>query len=305
MTSTTQTPFIPSLFTPSRVPSSTEILNLLRSSTPNTITLIAIGPLTTYATAAALDPTTFLRAKDLLVMGGALNIPGNITPVAEFNCIADPLAAARLYALTSPSPASTMPPSTDADEALPDYPPPSSLPADRLKIVLFPLDITTPHTLTRSDVTAATQNLIAKGSPLAEWVDAFLEATFQKTESLYHGHGGAETFMCLHDIVTAWFALDPTNPGWRIDSDVDVRVETQGQWTRGMHIVDHRGMKMLKEEVRRELEGEGGAEDEADRPGDCGHWLSSRKGNRVGVCVGTPGERALAPLMMEKIFGRG
>lgn len=315
-TSTHSSP--PSLFIPSHEPSTHEILSLLRANPPNTITLIAIGPLTNFATAAALDPLTFLRAKQLLVMGGTLQEPGNITPVAEFNCIADPLAAARVYALTSPNPASTMPPSEPsppsfraADIAntavLADYPAPAALGKERLKLVLFPLDITTRHTLTRADVTAATADLIRRGSPLAEWTAAFLEATFQKSESLYHGHGGPDTYMCLHDPLPFWYVLDSqSSAGWEVDRELDVRVETQGQWTRGMHVVDRRGMKMLKEEVRRDLENEGGqaeADDLAEVSGDSGGWLSRKRGNRVDVCTRTPGGRALAPLMMRTIFG--
>ena len=37
-------------------------------------------------------------------MGGALSKPGNITPLAEFNIYADAVAAARVFALTSPIP---------------------------------------------------------------------------------------------------------------------------------------------------------------------------------------------------------
>ena len=303
----------PSLFAPSHSPSPTAILDLLRANPPQTITLIAIGPLTNFATAAAQDPTTFLRAKSLLVMGGAINKPGNITPVAEFNCIADPTAAARVYALTSPNPASTMPPpqppwdAESANAALADYPPLAELGKERLNVVLFPLDITAPHTLTRADVTAAAGELVKQGSPLAEWVSAFLEATFRKTEALYHGHGGPDTYMCLHDPVPIWFAMAPEEKGWEVDGELDVRVETQGQWTRGMHVVDRRGMKMLKDEVRGELEAGGGAgevDDLKEVSGDSGGWLSRRRGNRVGVCVGTPGVRALAPLMMGRIFGK-
>ena len=184
-----------------------------------------------------------------------------ITPVAEFNCIADPVAAAHVYALTSPNPASTMPPpvmpSKGADAPLPDYPPSSTLGDDRLSIVHFPLDITAPHALTRGDVTAAAADLVKRGSPLPEWVSAFLEATFKKTESLYHGHGGNATSMALHDIVTVWYAVDRASAGWVVDGGVDVRVETQGQWTRGMHVVDRRSRQMMKDDVQKELGSQG------------------------------------------------
>ena len=54
---------------------------------------------------------------------------------------------------------------------------------------------------------------------------------------------------------------------------------------------------------RRNWEVKAEGEDGEDRSGDTGHWVSRKKGNRVGICVGTPGERALAPLLMGRIFG--
>lgn len=127
---------------------------------------------------------------------------------------------------------------------------------------------------------------------MAEWVTAFLSATFDKSERLYHDSG---VFVCFHDPVCVWYALDaPQRPDlWRVGRGEDVRVETEGQWTRGMCVVDRRGMRML----------EGERDGEGDVSGDSGGWLSKGRGNRVGRCVGTPGGRMLAGVLLETIFG--
>lgn len=55
--------------------------------------LVALGPLTNIALALKLDPTLPARVARLVVMGGAVNGRGNITPFAEFNTHFDPEAA--------------------------------------------------------------------------------------------------------------------------------------------------------------------------------------------------------------------
>lgn len=55
--------------------------------------LVALGPLTNIALALKLDPTLPQRLGRFLVMGGAINGHGNITPQAEFNIAFDPEAA--------------------------------------------------------------------------------------------------------------------------------------------------------------------------------------------------------------------
>ncbi len=57
------------------------------------ITLIALGPLTNIALAIIKDPKAMKNINRLVIMGGAVNVPGNKSRVAEFNMFVDPDAA--------------------------------------------------------------------------------------------------------------------------------------------------------------------------------------------------------------------
>ncbi|WP_414577859.1 nucleoside hydrolase [Anabaena sp. CCY 9402-a] len=59
----------------------------------NSLNIVALGPLTNLATAIQKDAATMKQIGRIIIMGGAITVPGNITAAAEFNFFVDPHAA--------------------------------------------------------------------------------------------------------------------------------------------------------------------------------------------------------------------
>lgn len=60
---------------------------------PGEVTLVAVGRMTNLARALADDPEIVSLVKAVVIMGGAFDVTGNITPAAEANIHGDPEAA--------------------------------------------------------------------------------------------------------------------------------------------------------------------------------------------------------------------
>lgn len=69
-----------------------KIIELVRAN-PKKVTLVTIGPETNIAKAFVKDPELPKLVKQVVIMGGAIDVPGNKSRVAEFNLFVDPEAA--------------------------------------------------------------------------------------------------------------------------------------------------------------------------------------------------------------------
>ena len=70
------------------------MLGLLREHPPRSVTYIALGPLTNLAQTLRADGACMReRIGRVVIMGGALDVPGNTTPSAE--CARHPLRMPR------------------------------------------------------------------------------------------------------------------------------------------------------------------------------------------------------------------
>jgi purine nucleosidase/pyrimidine-specific ribonucleoside hydrolase len=150
-------------------PAAEVILDAVDHWGPN-LTIVALGPLTNLAAALALDPRRLGRAGRLVIMGGAIAVPGNVTPAAEFNIHVDPEAAAMVLA--------------------------SGLP-----IELVPLDVTRRVVLAEA---ALVERMRRSATATARFILDFTGHGFA-FEAEREGGG-----MALHDPVAMAVALDPS-----------------------------------------------------------------------------------------------
>ncbi|KAF8198020.1 Inosine/uridine-preferring nucleoside hydrolase domain-containing protein [Pholiota molesta] len=264
--------------------SGTEVsLEILRSRPSRSVTYIALGPLTNLAQLMRADSELVTkRIGRVVCMGGALDVPGNTSPVAEFNFFADPYAVKELLLSTQPIKLH------------------SGLPLDRF--MLLPLDITTPHEIPFPlykqviDPTFDSPALPSKpdGKPiLTHFTSSFLERT--REIMLQYGKDAME----LHDIVAVWCAIE--NPPFADDEPMSLgagwvgtprvfEIERTGEVARGMLVVDRRQGE----------EAEGVNRSEAQRePHD------SFDHNQPGVFVvnKTPGPDVLLELLLQRVWG--
>ena len=64
---------------------------------PGEITLVAVGPLGNLAAALMLEPELPRLVREVIIMGGTIIEPGNVSPVAEANIWNDPHAADKVF----------------------------------------------------------------------------------------------------------------------------------------------------------------------------------------------------------------
>lgn len=138
---------------------------------PNEITIIAVGPLTNLAVAIKKAPEIIPLVKEVVVMGGAVKVPGNVNSYAEANIISDPEAAG--YVLSS-----------------------------GLKVILVGLDVTMQTLLPKSQLS----EWRASGKETAQFFADMTELYIGFYESSYPGILGC----ALHDPLAVAVAIDPS-----------------------------------------------------------------------------------------------
>lgn len=173
---------------------------------PGEITLVAVGPLTNVAIAVSRDPGLPEKLKALVVMGGTLDEPGNVSPVAEANFLGDPHAADRVFELDWPA-------------------------------AIVGLDVTHQIMLFDSDL----QNVQATSARYGDLIwrsSRFYVAHYTDSGA---AKGLAEPGCAMHDATALAYVI---NPGWFETVDGPVRVVDSGI-ARGQLTINRKGQRYM------------------------------------------------------------
>lgn len=220
-------------------------------------------------------------------MGGALDHPGNTSPVAEFNCYADPYAASMML---------------------------DAVKEGQFHMILAPLDITTPHQIPFSDLIHSSypDHPDPSLTPLQHLTSAMLGRVRGLQESF-----GLPDAMEMHDPVAVWYALTHAHlPADQYNDDESVeggqkgwvvrprqfKVERTGELTRGMCVIDRRGGGDGTGETRTEdKELADNHIPGAKRDRDGSEIKQSKK--EAKIITATPGSEVLRKVLLKRVFG--
>ena len=169
-------------------------------ASPGEITILAIGRQTNVALAASIEPRFAESVAEIVVMGGSLFQPGNVTPLATANIAGDPEAADAVY-------------------------------RSGARVTQVGLDV-----CNHVEVSGAQQRRVWEaGTPATKMLEAstrFISRAYRNDNRLHNPDGVqySDLSPTAYTIAPELFGLTPMH----------VRVETQGEFARGFTVADLR-----------------------------------------------------------------
>ena len=165
---------------------------------PGEVTILALGRMTNMALALSLEPRLAESVREIVVMGGAVTVPGNVSGVATANLHEDPEAAAIVYRSGAP-------------------------------IAQVGLDVCNRVTVSPAQLEAITE----AGSPATRLLS---DATGYLREAYIRaGRIGPDEGVRYNDMPAVGFAIDP---GLFTARSAHVEIETHSELTRGQTVAD-------------------------------------------------------------------
>ena len=178
-----------------------EIVQRVMAS-PGEITLLALGRLTNLALAMSLEPGLAQAVEQIIVMGGAVTVGGNVSAVASANLYEDPEAAAIVYTSGAP-------------------------------LVQVGLDVCNLVEFSQQQL-ARMQGTDTPVAALLAGATPFLQSYYQ-SQGLLAGAGNVR----YNDVPAVAYAIDPTHFQTQ---DLYVSIETRSELTRGQTVADRRNL---------------------------------------------------------------
>lgn len=163
---------------------------------PGELTVVTLGRLTNLALALEKEPALPRLIRRVVTMGGAVHVPGNVTPVSEANIAGDPEAADMVFAAG-------------------------------FDLTLVGLDVTMKTCLTPGDLDFLARHCAPENRPVA----AYLQEAMAFYFDFYRTSGHMRDRCPVHDPLAVLVAVDPSVVTLR---KLRARVECGGTWCRGM-----------------------------------------------------------------------
>ena len=165
---------------------------------PGELTILALGRMTNVALSLSLEPRIVGAVQEIVVMGGAVTVPGNVSGVATANLHEDPEAAAIVYRSGAP-------------------------------IAQVGLDVCNRVTVTLSQLDAIA-NAGSPGTQLLSEATTYLREAYIRTGRIAPDEG-----VRYNDMPAIGYAI---NPGLFTARPAFVEIETHSELTKGQTVAD-------------------------------------------------------------------
>ncbi len=171
-----------------------KIIEIIKTN-PGRTSIVVIGPETNIAKAIIKEPNLPKLVKEFIIMGGAIDCPGNKNRTAEFNIFVDPEAAEIVF-------------------------------NSGAKIILVPLDVCNKIVLTMKDFECLKKGNLYR--PIISMMKKFIEGinNFEKIKGAL-----------VYDALAGYYLINPSAYSL---IKADIRIETKGEYTRGMTVMEKR-----------------------------------------------------------------
>ncbi|MGO4108996.1 nucleoside hydrolase [Paenibacillus sp. YAF4_2] len=166
------------------------------------LVIVAMGRLTNIAHALQKDPGLPSKVKHLYIMGGAVNVPGNVTPVSEANIWGDPEAADLVI-------------------------------QSGMSITLVGLDVTMKTLLHQSHLDSLARLSKSENQPIVSFINQSMQYYFD----FYREVNAYRECAPMHDPLTVLIAVEP---GIVRTQTMHLSVECGGEHCAGMTVADQR-----------------------------------------------------------------